>query len=217
VTRRLELEDILARITETEDGCWLYQGTDNGAGYKTIGSEYVHRKIYRLLVGPIPDGYQIDHLCRVRACCAPSHLEAVTPAENWRRAREVKTHCNNGHPLGPVVPGENRHCAPCHAMREAKRRERIRAGLRPPMTVRPEQHGTRTGYHYGCRCDDCRRAIREASQAWRDAHPTPPRPPVPISHGELAGYRRGCRCDDCRAANAKQHREYMAQRKNQAA
>lgn len=209
MTRRLELADILARVIQTESGCWLYQGTDNGNGYKTVGHEYVHRKVYRLMVGPIPEGYQIDHLCRVRACCCPSHLEPVTSAENTRRAAVAKTECKNGHPLPPYL-GKWRSCRPCHAAREAQRRERIKAGLAPAPVV--TQHGTLTGYSYGCRCADCRAVNTEASRAWRLAHPTPPRPASPVRHGEVAGYRRGCRCGPCRQANTEYVRAYRARR-----
>lgn len=62
-----------------------------------------HRFAYELEVGPIPDGLQIDHLCRNRACVRPSHLEPVTQFENWRRGEApsvtnaLKTHCKRGH------------------------------------------------------------------------------------------------------------------------
>jgi hypothetical protein len=50
---------------------------------------------YELTYGPIPEGLVIDHLCRVRSCCNPEHLEAVTPEENNRRTRALQ--CKNGH------------------------------------------------------------------------------------------------------------------------
>lgn len=69
--------------------CWPWQGALNGAGYGyvRIGYEHVeaHRAMYEHVVGPIPAGLEIDHLCRVVACVRPDHLEPVTRAENQRR------------------------------------------------------------------------------------------------------------------------------------
>jgi hypothetical protein len=73
--------------------CWIYTGLVNeqtGYGhFNRVGvpSLLVHRASYELFVGPIPDGLQIDHLCMVRTCVRPEHLEPVTAAENTRRAR----------------------------------------------------------------------------------------------------------------------------------
>lgn len=69
--------------------CWVWHGANNGLGYgvKTIGgkSVYVHRPYYECKYGIIPEGLEIDHLCRVPACVNPDHLEAVTRRENVRR------------------------------------------------------------------------------------------------------------------------------------
>lgn len=77
--------------------CWLWQGKvfPTGYGYversKSLGvSHYAHRAMYELLVGPIPDGLHIDHLCGVRQCVNPAHLEPVTQAENNRRAADAR-------------------------------------------------------------------------------------------------------------------------------
>jgi len=71
--------------------CWLWIGATNQKGYGTFWSGDVrtgaHRWSYEYHVGPIPVGLEIDHLCRVRHCVNPAHLEAVTHAENLRRAR----------------------------------------------------------------------------------------------------------------------------------
>jgi len=71
-------------------GCWLWVGSNNGR-YPVFpkGGRYAHRWSYEHHVGPIPEGYEIDHLCRVTLCVNPTHLEAVTPQENKRRARMV--------------------------------------------------------------------------------------------------------------------------------
>ena len=86
------------------DGCWLWTATKNPNGYGTFWDGRktwrAHRFAYELLVGPIPEGLQLDHLCRVRDCVNPDHLEPVTNAENTLRAYKSngpKTHCKWGH------------------------------------------------------------------------------------------------------------------------
>lgn len=79
-----------------------------------------HRFAYELANGPIPDGLEIDHLCRNRKCVNPAHLQAVSHRENMLRA--AKTHCLNGHPLtGPNVylrpDGRGRECRECRRRR----------------------------------------------------------------------------------------------------
>jgi hypothetical protein len=59
----------------------------------------MHRVSYEAFVGPIPDGFVIDHLCRNRRCVNPAHLEAVTQAENARRRGWKRTICLRGHPF----------------------------------------------------------------------------------------------------------------------
>lgn len=97
-------EKLRARIRVDESGCWHYIGPRTQWGYGVsagFGCERaVHRITYTMAVGPIPDGYQVDHLCRIPRCCNPDHLEAVTPAENRRRSPtspENRTHCPAGH------------------------------------------------------------------------------------------------------------------------
>lgn len=84
------------------DECWIYVGQTN-QGYGVYGGSYTHRRVYEALVGPIPEGLQLDHLCRNTLCYNPRHLEPVTPKENSRR-RDAdghyltkRTHCPKGH------------------------------------------------------------------------------------------------------------------------
>jgi hypothetical protein len=66
--------------------CWIWQGATVGTGYGWWRRRYAHRVAYEAAHGPIPKGMQIDHLCGVKTCINPDHLEAVTQGENLRRA-----------------------------------------------------------------------------------------------------------------------------------
>lgn len=106
-------ERIMRRCVLDGNGCWIWHGSTDRAGYGHIRVDgrtlYVHRVAYEWMVGPIPTGMQIDHLCRNRSCCNPQHLEPVTPAENASRTlpgergqhrgaiERAKTHCPRGH------------------------------------------------------------------------------------------------------------------------
>jgi hypothetical protein len=126
--RTLE-ERLLSHIDKTDGGCWLWTASTYFGGYGQInvGNRQirgVHRVAYELWVGPIPDGLHIDHLCRVRLCVNPDHLEAVTQRENNRRSlsptalNAAKTHCPQGHPYvdGNLAVDKRgfRHCRTCN-------------------------------------------------------------------------------------------------------
>jgi hypothetical protein len=98
-------------IPEPNSGCLLWMGMVNQYGYGRVkigGQRTVaHRAAYELACGPVPDGLELDHLCRVRCCINPAHLEPVTHRENGRRGvagqhhadrQAAKTHCPEGHP-----------------------------------------------------------------------------------------------------------------------
>lgn len=117
--------------------CWLWTGPYNKKGYGTthvkVGGVWktksVHRLSYELAVGQIPKGSTIDHLCGVRHCVNPAHLEAVSLQENIKRgSRATKTHCKRGHLLSgdnlKVRPGPRRLCLTCYrAWLQSRRKE----------------------------------------------------------------------------------------------
>jgi len=126
------LERIKMLSTNLPEDCWIWQGGQKGGGkagkYGAVKyarrSWLAHRLAYTLLVGNIPDGLQLDHLCRNRLCFNPKHLEPVTCAENLARGeRATKTHCVNGHPLfGDNLKKNIPHRACLICQREAGRR-----------------------------------------------------------------------------------------------
>jgi hypothetical protein len=130
---------------ERSEGCWSWSGSHfkttsyalfnlkmpDGVWRPTVA----HRAAYTIVVGPIPEGLVIDHLCRNRACVNPAHMEAVTRGENVLRgegpsALEARqTECKRGHPFSEEntyrKPGTNkRECRVCQRAREATRRPR---------------------------------------------------------------------------------------------
>ena len=116
--------------------CWQWTAVTNQEGYGRFRLngrlESAHRVAWQHLVGPIPDGHHMDHLCRNHGCVNPDHLEPVTHSENIRRGSVAsrnrnKTHCKRGHPYDD----ENtrwyrggRNCQACAAMWRRIYRER---------------------------------------------------------------------------------------------
>lgn len=126
--------------------CWLWTASLIGGGYGQYHetrngkhrSLYAHRVIYEALIGPIPVGLEIDHLCRVRRCVNPIHLEAVSHQENVLRGeslaaqRAKRTHCPQGHPYYGgnlyITPRDERVCVTCNraSVRAWQQRQRER-------------------------------------------------------------------------------------------
>jgi hypothetical protein len=127
---------------EKTDLCWIWRGQRNHYGYGAFSFGGTRRKVgahrfaYELLVGPIPEGLTIDHLCRNRACVNPDHLEPVSMYENLMRSpiapqavNARKTHCKHGHEFTPENtywrkdrPG--RRCVRCNREQTARYKQR---------------------------------------------------------------------------------------------
>lgn len=111
-----------------EDECWPWIGhLEDGYGRLRVGPDGermpAHRFAWELDNGPVPDGLVMDHLCRNRACCNPSHLEPVTNRKNLMRGNTraarnaAKTHCKRGHEFNDentyIDSQGRRNCRPC--------------------------------------------------------------------------------------------------------
>jgi hypothetical protein len=134
----VNLDGLKARCSvDPETGCWKWAGYVKESGYAQVTVSgvrwYVHRLAVALDGRPATAEQEVDHLCKVRHCCNPAHLEVVTRLENLRRSNGIAqqnartTHCSAGHPLSPgnlrKAPG--RDCKTCH-------RERRRLWLADP-------------------------------------------------------------------------------------
>jgi hypothetical protein len=153
---------IISKICVREDGCWEWTGAiskpsvanPSAGGYGRVrtcvdgvaGHVGAHRFVYETVVGPIPEGMQLDHkccdpvrcvggnTCPHRRCCNPDHLEPVTGLENQRRAARYADACDEGHPFDEantrVNPRDGRRiCRKCDAARARDYRARQRVAV----------------------------------------------------------------------------------------
>ena len=137
-----DLKDrILGRVVMIWGGCWYctltpsqrYAKIEAGGGRKRPA----HVVIYEAMVGPVPDGHELDHLCRVGHCVRPDHLEPVIHAENMTRSpvfvgnmHRSKTECPAGHPYTKantiIRPNGHRKCRTCNNAQSAASHRRKR-------------------------------------------------------------------------------------------
>jgi len=109
-----------------ENGCWEWKAYKNPEGYGKVtlyhgedgySSYYTHRLVYQSLVGPIPEGMEIDHICENRSCCNPVHLRVLTHLQNVQRGKWIKRPC----PHGPETERYDWRTTGCGACKECKK------------------------------------------------------------------------------------------------
>ena len=147
---RVELNVALPGTTPGLEGCWFWTGPPNSSGYGVLSvgdrKREVHKWAYEELVGPVPDGLVVDHLCHDPSTCAngvaclhrrctnPDHMELVTSSENTRRGRNnrlAETTCKNGHPWDDFFWETQkkkyrvRRCRHCRRAMLQRRQERL--------------------------------------------------------------------------------------------
>ena len=137
------VEKLKSKVRVDINGCWIWIGCRNADGYGTVrvgsiqdGSRRMmlaHRWTYNIYSGEIPEGQELDHLCRQRNCVNPLHLQVITHKENMQRGnrylygsprREI-THCPHGHLYNKIntwiAPNGWRRCKICR--QDANRRK----------------------------------------------------------------------------------------------
>jgi HNH endonuclease len=164
-------ERLLSRaIVNPETSCWEWAGCKDQWGYGYIKDDgrmvRVHRAAYEMWFGPIPGGLEIDHLCFVRHCLNPDHLEAVPGLVNIMRSNAAgainarKTRCDSGHEFTEsntyIDPSGKRACVEC---KQARARESYAAN--------PEKEARRRTDHRARNLESVRARERAAKQRQR--------------------------------------------------
>lgn len=120
------VERLFRRVQILPEGCWVTKGPYAKVSFGSRGNVTLvmfYRLFYEWFVGPIPEGYEVDHLCRNPCCVRPEHLEAVPPKTNKLRSfspwanNARKTHCIRGHEFSPEntrVEAGRRVCRTCN-------------------------------------------------------------------------------------------------------
>lgn len=138
------LERFFSYVQREPSGCWLWIGMLNNKGYGTFYvHEYGNKKAahifsYEHFVGPVPEGLELDHLCRMTRCVNYEHLEPVTHKENMHRGvKASRAHCAEGHPFSGdnlIIDNGTRRCRICRNRRKSDREKRKRQAARLAST-----------------------------------------------------------------------------------
>lgn len=139
---RAILASFFSRVAVSPEGCWLWTGPVNGKGYAAFRGNGAHRFACAWFVGPIAPGLEVDHLCRVRHCVNPAHLEAVTGQENRLRGTGYPYRfgtCGRGHNLARVGLSKNSSrgevfCRECRRISQARYVVRTEGTLGPVLS-----------------------------------------------------------------------------------
>ena len=159
VARERAVERFWRQVDRSQD-CWLWRGRQDSRGYGKnwiMGESLAHRVAYRLVVGDVPAGLEIDHLCRTPLCVRPEHLEPVTHRVNVQRGMaaavtgargRAMTACKRGHPFdtantrwgrgGHGQPAGRRHCRRCAREYMRLRRQQVRERFLDEVTTPSE-------------------------------------------------------------------------------
>lgn len=139
------IERLMFRTVADPSGCWLWLGAHSAKGYGQIRTDNggptmsVHRAVWEHVNGPVPEGLELDHLCHVRNCVNPAHLQAVTHLVNVQR-RRPQAFCKNDHLLEET--GGPQGCRICRRAWEKRHRagiaDRINSARRERYRTDPE-------------------------------------------------------------------------------
>jgi hypothetical protein len=185
--------DFWPMVDKSENGCWNWLGYRGPAGYGEIGSrkgnrptesqtKLAHRVAYELLVGEIPAGLHLDHLCRNTSCVNPEHLEPVTRKENVERGLHgvLRTHCIKGHRFTSANTRINakdgaKRCRDC--ARDVAARDRENARFQGACVARTPVLCGVCDRAYGLRLDGLIRSHTISGQRFTELCPGSARPP----------------------------------------
>jgi hypothetical protein len=121
---------VMLKVVELPSGCWVWTGCTDDDGYGKVQVDgrdlKVHRYLYEEIVGEIPEGFEIDHVCCTRTCVKPLHLTAMTHADNWQACWDRgRAACRNGHPWSlfeKFHPDGARYCGECRRVRRLEKK-----------------------------------------------------------------------------------------------
>lgn len=185
------------KVQEAPSGCWLWTGSLDRRGYGQFTVNYAdgsrrtlraHRFVYELLIGQLPAELTLDHLCRVRHCVNPDHLDPVLHRDNVRRGEAgvnnaSKTHCSRGHEFTPENThwdGRQRNCRTCRREWGRESYARRKAGTASVLPANADKTHCKHGHEFtpentirtaqGRACRECqRRSARECMRRKREA------------------------------------------------